>query len=299
MLGAVRSFFAKRDVLEVDCPAIVNYAPFDHTFIALMHVESMEERKFLHSSPEYGMKRLLSEGLGDIYQMSHVFRAGEWGKKHNPEFTMIEWYRVGKSFEFLIDETISLLSLFIGSLPVEKYTYREAVRRFAGIDYPTATKEELISSLEGISLPDDYKTWGECDLLQAVMAFIVEPHLGNEKFSVIHDYPPDQASLSRIDNSGPVPVAKRFEIYYHSHELANGYLELLDAKEQESRFVHTNELRKAKGLPEYAPDVFLLEALSLGLPDCVGVAVGFDRLLMIKEKVDSIAEILPFDWPHA
>lgn len=297
MLGKVRSFFAERDVLEVDCPAIVTHAPFDDEFISLMTIDNCGEKKFLHTSPEYGMKRLLSMGIGDIYQMSHVFRAGECGQLHNPEFTMIEWYRVGQTLDFLIGETLALLALFLPTLPVERFSYREAMQKFAQIDFQQTNREELLACLEGVSLPDDYETWSEDELLKAIMAFIVEPHLGEEKLTVIYDYPPAQAVLSRID---PVlGVARRFEVYYRSHELANGYLELLDGQEQRERFIKTNELRKGKGMEDLAPDEFFLQALERGLPDCVGVAVGFDRLLMLQNQIKTISEVLPFDWTNS
>lgn len=259
-LKEVRTFFEELSVLEVDTPLLSKYAPID-THIDLFSVDFSESEKgYLHSSPEYGMKKLLAKGSGDIYQLGHVFRKDEMGRLHRPEFTMIEWYRVGTTFETFLEENLKLLGLFLGEQSYEILTYQEAMDRYG--HYPDSTDPNVI--------------WG-C---------AVEPHLGQGKISVIIDYPADQAALAQTKWVDGVEVAERFEFYFNGIELGNGYHELSDPVEQKRRLIQSNEERVQLGKEPLPLDPELIEALEYGLPDCYGVALGFDRLLMLKLNLD-------------
>jgi elongation factor P--(R)-beta-lysine ligase len=294
MFEQVRAFFSEREVLEVDTPVLSHTAPVD-THIEVMAVRFPSgEKAHLHTSPEYAMKRLIAEGSGDIYQMSHVFRAEEAGRLHNPEFTMIEWYRIGVSLQFLIDETLSLIRLFLGDIPVKTYTYLEAFKEFVGIDYRTATAPDLKAIAENNHLPlsSDAATWDKDTFLHFLMAFLIEPKFGG--LNIICDFPASQSALAKIcPQKG---VAERFEVYYNGIELANGFHELTDPVEQRARFIKANLERQKLGKEALPIDEHFLAALEQGLPDSCGVAVGFDRLLMLMSQKEILAEVLPFSW---
>jgi lysyl-tRNA synthetase class 2 len=296
MLAHVRAFFAEREVLEVDVPILSHAAPVD-LHIDLMPVDLMNGKKgYLNSSPEYAMKRLLAQGIGDIYQLGHVFRAEESGRLHNPEFTMIEWYRVGVAFEFLIEETLDLVRLFVGESPAKTYTYAGAFKEFAGIDYRAASPQELktLAEKNQLPLPSDAESWDKDTCLHFLMGFLIEPRF--QGLTVVRDYPPTQAALARTAQTAEGVVAKRFEVYFNGIELANGFHELTDPIEQRDRFVQANIDRQKHGKETLPIDEFFLEALEQGLPDSCGVAVGFDRLLMLMLKKESLTEVLPFSW---
>ncbi len=302
MLQAARLFFSKRDVIEVDCPALSQAAPID-LHIDVMSVALKGDRTgYLHTSPEYGMKRLLATGIGDIYQISHVFRDGEIGPLHNPEFTMAEWYRIGFSFAQMITETLDFIRLFLGELPAQEITYRAALQKHLGIDYLAATPLSLYQKAErlGLSLPQDAATWDRDTLLQLLVSFVIEPRLGQNQLSVLSYFPSTQAALSRITHlEGGEAVACRFEVYYQGIELANGYHELTDATEQQVRFEASNRARAAAGKEILPIDRHLLAALERGLPDCCGVAVGFDRLMQLRHRQATLATVLPISWEMA
>lgn len=297
LLQQVRSFFSERGVLEVDCPAISEGAPID-LHIDVMTVHSLPgEIRYLHTSPEYGMKRLLAMGLGDIYQMSHVFRQAELGPRHNPEFTMIEWYRHYLSFQELIEETLDLIRLFLGPLSTSSWRYRDALHHYAQIDYLSAESSTLFERLDG--LPQGACHWDKETLLQLFVSSLVEPHLGQGELTVLYDFPASQAALSKtawVDNEA---IAYRFEIYYQGIELANGYQELTDSTEQANRFETAQKARLAAGKDPLKIDTHFLKALEEGLPECCGVAVGFDRLMMLRHQTQEIGEVLPFPWKDA
>jgi elongation factor P--(R)-beta-lysine ligase len=294
MLAKVRHFFDTRGFFEVDCPALSPYSPLD------LHIDVMTvllkdgKRGYLHTSPEYGMKRLLSQGSGDIYQLSHVFRDGDEGRLHNPEFTMVEWYRENFSFEAFLKESVDFLYLFLGPLPIQLFTYREALRTFAQIDYVSASLPLLLETLHHneISLSEETE-WDRDSLLNLFMNFCVEPHLGDNQLTIITDFPASQAALSKTYWKEEEEVAERFEIYYQGIELANGYHELTDPQEQRKRFLKTNQQRQERGKSPLPIDELFLQALEKGLPDCYGIAVGFDRLMMLRHQVDTLTAILP------
>jgi elongation factor P--(R)-beta-lysine ligase len=233
--------------------------------------------------------------------MSHVFRDGEIGLLHNPEFTMVEWYRLGLSFDELIKETVQFIRLFLGPIPSSQLSYRETVQKYAQIDYLSATAEELIQCAKNhqLSLPDNYSSWDKDSCLHFLMGFVVEPNLGASQLKVIRDYPASQAALAATGWNGDEPVAKRFEVYYKGIELANGFQELTDPLEQRKRFELANQQRIEMGKAALPIDRQFLAALEAGLPACCGVAVGFDRLMLLRHAKPSIADVLPIAWSEA
>lgn len=301
MLSRARAFFATRNIIEVDCPILTIGASVD-THIDLMAAVYAEcETRFLHSSPEYGMKRLLADGMGDIYQLSHVFRDGESSNKHNPEFMMAEWYRIGISFKEMIEETLEFVRIFLGTLPGKTITYREAFLQYAGFDYYTATVPFLMKYLEdrGIHLYSNIEQEGKDALLNIILSNFIEPHLGKDELCALAYYPASQAALAKTLLHGDELVAERFEVYYKGYELANGYHELTNAKEQHARFVEANVARRKLGKSELPIDEAFLAALAKGLPDSCGVAVGFDRLMMLRHQTSNIGDVIPFTWDEA
>lgn len=294
MLARTRHFFAERGVLEVDTPLLSPTAPID------AHIEVMEVKVlpncigYLHSSVEYAHKRLLSQGIGDIYQLGHVFRFGECGRLHNPEFTMIEWYRTTLPYDAFIEETLDLIRLFLGNLPAEHLTYCEALQTYAGIDALSASQIELYNCAvsHALGIATEASEWDRDTLLNLLFSLIVEPRLNTDRLTVIYDYPPSQAALAKTEKG----MARRFEIYAQNIELANGYDELTDAAEQRRRLLAANETRRQMGKAPLPIDEAFLVALEKGLPDCRGVAVGFDRLMLLRHGAHSLAEVFPFSW---
>lgn len=301
MLKEARQFFEQREVLEVDCPLLTAKASVDVHIDLIPAIYQDQETRYLHSSPEYGMKRLLAEGMGDIYQLAHVFRDGEWSLKHNPEFMMTEWYRLGFSLEAMIEETIDFIRLFIGALPYTIISYRDLFKRDAGIDYLTSTPDELFNYIKesNLSFFPSVLEEGKDALLNLILASKIEPQLGQNELTVLAYYPASQAALAQKRWHGPEPVAERFEIYYQGIELANGYHELVNAKEQEERFAEANQIRAALGKTPLPIDELFLAALEKGLPDCCGVAVGFDRLMMLRQQQQDIAHVISWSWELA
>lgn len=298
MLRKARSFFHERSVLEVDCPILSQFAAVD-AYIDLIPAKVANTTDcFLHSSPEYGMKRLLAEGMPDIYSISHVFRDGEYGHKHNPEFMMVEWYRLGMPFQELITETLEFVQLFFESLPKVVLSYKEAFTRFAGFDPFEIADSELEKRL--YDLDSTAKADSRDDCLNYILALQVEPHLGKDALCALAYYPQTQAALAKTTQIEGVKVAERFEVYYQGVELANGYHELQDAKEQLRRFQEANILREKLHKKSLPIDMRFIQALeNNGLPACSGVAVGFDRLMMLRHKKNRLADIMPFDYPLA
>lgn len=294
MLKKTRAFFDNRGFIEVDCPLLSHMAPID-TYIDLFEVSlGGNEKGFLHSSPEYGMKRLLALGLDNIYQLSHVCRMEEEGALHNPEFTLIEWYRKNTTFDSFISETCLLMEEFLGKVPFEILTYREAVQTYFGLCYQQATVEELITQAKkyNLHIAPDVKD----ELLNVIWGCLIEPYLGQNGLTMITDYPESQAALAKIVDKNGERVAIRFEFYHKGIELGNGYHELFNADEQKKRLEQSNLKRLELGKNPLPIDYRFLSALEKDFPDCYGIAVGFDRLLMLKENLTSIHDILPFSW---
>jgi len=313
LLRRVREFFAARAVTEVDTPLVVN-AP-----VSDVHIHSATVRLgpdpaahpdtpplFLHTSPEYAMKRLLAAGSGDIYQVCHVVRGMERGRLHNPEFTLIEWYRVGYSLAQLMDEVEALVRVLLGAaVPVasERVSYRDAFLRELALDPLTAPDTALAAAAQPLGLGGAGKEGGadgaltRDEWLELLMGAIVGPRLGRDALTFVHDYPASQAALARLD-PGDARVAQRFELYCAGIELANGFHELAAAAEQRARFERDNAGRRRLRLPVFALDERLLAALP-ALPDCAGVALGFDRALMLAVGAAHIEEVLPFPTGRA
>ncbi|MFN2308454.1 MAG: EF-P lysine aminoacylase EpmA [Gammaproteobacteria bacterium] len=302
LLARVRRFFAQRGVLEVETPmlsAAAATAPYLDSFSVAYRGPRApgSGRLYLHTSPEFPMKRLLAAGSGSVYQLCRAFRDGEAGARHNPEFTLLEWYRVGFSLPQLSDEVERLLrSVLAGirELPAaQRCSYRELFMRYAQLDGLTATVDELRACLATHGHPPpaglataDLDSWRDLVLTQ-----VIEPRLTGLMF--VSDYPASQASLARVRPGDP-PVAARFECYLDGMELANGFHELADAAEQAHRFAQDLAARARDGRPVPPPDTALIEALRAGLPDCCGVALGFDRLLMAAAGVERIEAVLAF-----
>lgn len=299
LLALARQFFGERGVLEVDTPVVVNAAVTD------VHIESAQVRwpgiapgAFLHTSPEYAMKRLLAAGSGDIYQICHVVRGFEQGRLHNPEFTLIEWYRLGYSMEQLMDEVEALVRALLGagSRSGERISYRDAFLRELALDPLEASLGQLKAAAHACGFVAQEDTERD-ELLEALMATRVGPALGEGALTFVHGYPATQAALARLDPQD-ARIARRFELYCEGVELANGFEELASEAEQRKRFEADNRERLRRGWP-VALDERLLAALAHGLPPCAGVALGFDRTLMLATGAHRIDEVLAFPTERA
>jgi lysyl-tRNA synthetase class 2 len=295
LLKQCRQFFAERDVLEVDTPLLSQAAVTDVHLASLATDISGLGHYFLQTSPEYAMKRLLNAGVGDCYQICKVFRDGENGRHHQSEFTMLEWYRIGFDHLALMDEVESLLGHLIGgrfATPAERVSYTALFETRLGINphtCPMQLLQEMAADRAQAHLPDaDRDT-----LLDALMAVLIGPTLGHERLLFVHDFPTSQAALARL-LPGELPVAARFEAYARGLELCNGFHELTDASEQRRRFEQDLHARQTRGLPAVPIDEAFLAALERGLPECAGVAVGLDRVLMVATNAPSISDVVAF-----
>jgi lysyl-tRNA synthetase class 2 len=298
LLSDIRQFFADRNVLEVETPILSRAGNSDPNLRSLS--TDSEHKQYLRTSPEYAMKRLLAAGLRDIYEVGRVFRAGESGRFHNPEFTLLEWYRLDMAYLDLAAEVAELIrhcaKAPFNGWPLEFHSYRDLFRSHTGLDPWFCTEEDLAACAAERGLhaaPLEQSEW-----LDLIFAGIIQPALAGECISVVHDYLPEQAALARIRNDDP-PVAERFEVYLGQVELANGYQELTDAAEQGRRFERELRLRAARGEETAPVDRHLLAALDHGLPPCAGVALGVDRLLMGLLKLERISAVLAFSDSRA
>lgn len=301
MIARIRAFFAERGVLEVETPALSAAASTDvhlHSF-ACRYTGPGDGALYLHTSPEFPMKRLIAAGAGSIYQICKVFRDREAGRLHNPEFTLLEWYRIGFDHHALMEEAAALIADTLagsGALGTpEKLRYREAFERHCGLDPHTADSAALAAVVRAKAIPlsaDPLRE--EADTLRdLLLTHAIEPQLGRGRVTLLYDYPASQAALARIRPGDP-PVAERFEVYLDGIELANGFHELGDATEQRARFERDLAKRKERGLPAVPMDERLLAALANGLPECSGVALGVDRLAMLAAGVTSVQDVIAF-----
>lgn len=306
LVARVREFFARRAVLEVETPILSRAGTVDpnlHSLAAYSAAPGDDRlRGYLHTSPEFAMKRLLAAGSGSIYQICKVFRGGEAGRLHNPEFTMLEWYRVGCDYRALMNEVAALVTDVLEGwrelAPAEESSYRDAFLRYTGLDPHTATAAEFSAcaakrNIDVAGVNDNVDEWR--DLL---LTHLVEPNLGRDRLAFLYDYPASQPALARIRPGDP-PVAERFELYLEGIELANGFAELADAAEQRRRFDADRQTRSHRRQPAIPQDEHLLAALEHGLPDASGVALGIDRLVMLAAGVESISEVLAFPFERA
>ncbi len=303
LLAAIRAFFAARGLWEVETP-LLGQATVPTPQIPSLVVGTATRPRYLQPSPEFAMKRLLAAGSGSIYQIAKAFRAAERGTLHNPEFTLVEWYRLGMDHYALMEEVLALLRQLAAcaqrSLPsVERCSYRSAFYQALGCDPWQATTAELAELARRHDLP----VTGELDRdawLDWLLSACVVPQWPAERLTLLYDYPASAAALARIvaDETG-MPAAARFEVYWGQYELANGYHELTDAAEQERRFEAERAEREHHGQAAVPLDRQLLAALHHGLPDCAGVALGLDRLLMALLDCSHIDEVLAFPWERA
>ena len=302
MLRAIRAFFADQNVLEVDTPALSAAAATDPQ-VESFHLQpghNLPER-FLHTSPEFPMKRLLAAGSGDIYQVCKVFRQGEQGPRHNPEFTLLEWYRIGFDHQDLMQDVLRFISAVAPHLteaPPAFLSYRALFDEIASVGIDATLHElERQAVATGLSVPaglDSVDQW-----LDWFMVTVVEPAMPRDRLVFVYDYPASQASLARIRIDQQGSVAERFEVYYNGVELGNGFHELADSDEQGRRFADDLSARSDSGLRQVPVDQHLLDALSSGLPDCAGVAIGIDRLLMAALGVATIGDVMPCTYDRA
>lgn len=290
LLQQIRQFFAQRQVLEVETPLAGDYGVTDP------YIESLQlaDGRWLQSSPEYFMKRLLAAGAGDIYQVCKAFRKEQQGRLHSTEFTLLEWYRLGFDQWALMAEVADLIERLLGYRHFEHISYRTLFQEYLGFDPHRASLEQLkFEARQHINI--DMPRASVDDWLNLLLSHLIEPELKKRGPLFVYDFPPSQAVLARIseDDSGQ-PVAARFELYIHGIELANGFHELADAGLQRSRFADDNRQRQAMGLHAMPVDELFLAALQHGLPDCAGVAIGLDRLLMLKLGQHHISQVLAF-----
>jgi elongation factor P--(R)-beta-lysine ligase len=295
LLKTIRCFMDERNIMEVETPILSPTGNTDPNIASLTTcLHSIEQKEsiqlFMNTSPEFAMKRLLASGSGCIYQIAKVFRDEETGRYHEPEFTMLEWYRIGFDHHALMDETEILLRQ-LGYIECERKSFEEVFEKYTGLNPHLADTRELgekavLSGLQGTGF--DRRT-----LLDFLFSHWVAPTLIGNRPIFIYDYPVCQAALAQIRRDSP-PVAERFELFINGLEIANGFHELCDANEQLSRFQYENTMRKVQGLDEIPIDKKLIAALENGLPDCAGIAVGLDRLLIHLSGVDLISKVMTF-----
>jgi lysyl-tRNA synthetase class 2 len=303
LLRRLRAWFDGSGALEVETPVCSAAGVTDPAIESFRTAPGVLDRRgrYLHTSPEFPMKRLLAAGSGPIYQICRVFRDGESGRRHNPEFTLLEWYRSGWDHHRLMDEMAELLcDVAQRPLPQLRMTYGELFLEYLGVDPHRAepdllrqcAREQGVADASSLQLPDR-DAW-----LDLLLTHCIEPRLPADSLNFVYDYPASQAALARV-RPGPPAVAERFELYLGRVELANGFHELSDAAEQRARFTAEQAEREAMGLPAVPMDENLLAALEAGMPDCAGVALGVDRLLMWLSGADHIDQVLAFPFARA
>jgi lysyl-tRNA synthetase class 2 len=305
-LRKVRTYFDSRGLYEVDTPLLsdgvateTDKVPFDVICV------SETQSRYLQTSPEFGMKRLIAAGCGAIYYLGKAFRKGEIGSRHNPEFTMLEWYRPHWDHHQLMVEVDDFVSSLVGTQRASITTYRALFETHVGINPHTASVEALeqLALDRGLVSKNDGLVLNRDGWLDVIMSFAIEPQLGIERPIMVTEFPASQASLSKTrqvqDGEHAYGVAERFEYYLNGMELANGYHELICPKEQLARFEDDLKKRRELQLPQLPIDRLLIAALENDFPPCAGVALGIDRLFMYHQKVSHIAHVLPFAWERA
>jgi elongation factor P--(R)-beta-lysine ligase len=300
-LAKIRDFFAKRHVLEVETPLLgrsTNPAAHLHSFVTKYHLPGTQKNNnyYLQTSPEFAMKRLLAAGSGDIYQICKAFRDQETGRLHNPEFTILEWYRLGFDHHKLMDEVDAFLKITLKTKKAQRITYAQFFLDYFNLDLFAADINTLKTiaqkyNLSNVNIGNDKDAWLQLLFMQ------VEPKLGIEQPVFIYDYPPSQAMLAKIRPENP-PVASRFEVYYRGIELANGFHELNNIDEQRKRFLSDLQQRQELNLSEIPLDESFLAALPQ-LPNCAGVAIGVDRLIMLAAQANTVADVVTFTIENA
>ncbi|MFA0088472.1 elongation factor P--(R)-beta-lysine ligase [Vibrio sp. 10N.261.51.F12] len=304
IMHSIRQFFLSKSVMEVETPAM------SHATVTDVHLQTFKTEfvgpgyadgqvLYFMTSPEFHMKRLLAAGSGSIYQIGKAFRNEENGRHHNPEFTMLEWYRVGYDHHQLMDEMDELLMMVLGGTQAERMTYQQAFIQALDVCPLTASMSQLRVAASTLGLSDIADIEEDRDtLLQLLFSVGVETTIGSNTPAFVYDFPASQAALAKVNADDP-RVADRFEVYYQGIELANGFHELDNPKEQLARFEQDNQKRVAMGLPVQPIDYHLIAALEAGLPQCAGVALGIDRLIMLAVGAEHIDQVTAFPFPIA
>lgn len=307
VIKTIRQFFTDRCILEVETPIL------SHSSVTEIHLSSFHSKLYapgaqdpalavklsLITSPEYHMKRLLAAGSGPIYQIAKCFRNHEeMSRYHNPEFTMLEWYRIQFDMMQMMNEVDDLLQMVLDCETAEYISYQNAFLRHLSIDPLISDRETLVASINKLNIGFDTTDVDFDTLLQVLFTFGIEPHIGHDRPAAIYHFPASQASLAEICCEDK-RVAKRFEFYYKGVELANGFKELTNAQEQRLRFDKDNAERALRQLPIQHIDEYLLSALTSGLPDCAGVALGVDRLIMLALHEHEIKRVMSFNLENA
>ena len=302
LLADIRQFFSSRTVLEVETPVLSHSSGTDPQldfFTTDYCSPPLEEGLFLQTSPEFAMKRLLAAGSGSIYQIAKAFRNGESGRFHNPEFTLLEWYRVGFTLPQLMDEIAELMAvLFNGHValnPTQRFSYQKIFQRYTGLNPLEFSYKSYCDYAQNNHVPEamdicgyDHSLW-----LDFIFSHHVQPHLGESAVCMVYGYPACQSSLARINGRNP-QVTDRVEVFINGIELGNGYYELTDAKEQDRRFDEEIAVRQQRKRPVTVKNKHLIGALEVGLPECSGMAIGLDRLLMLLANSATINDVLNF-----
>lgn len=307
LLQKIRAYFAAKGVMEVETPLLCHGIGSDPNldfFTTQYHFAPRAETLYLQTSPEFAMKRLLASGSGSIYQICKAFRNGEAGRFHNPEFTVLEWYQINFDLAALMDEIVALLQYLGGDSPycrqAQRLTYCEVFRRHTGLDALTFSVESYRHCASHHNLPEAGELCGDNHVLWLDLLFshLVQPHLGQQGICLVYDYPACQSSLARLKPAQPM-LSERVEIFLRGMELGNGYYELADAEEQQRRFNAEIATRQKLNLPPTVADQRLLAALQSGLPDCAGVAIGLDRLLMALGDCEHLDAVIAFPLARA
>jgi lysyl-tRNA synthetase class 2 len=299
MLTDIRAFFDAQGVLEVETPLLAS-SGVTAPGIFNWQLTSSGSPRFLQTSPEYAMKRLLAAGVGDCYQVTRAFRGEESGRYHNPEFTILEWYRLGFDHHQLMAEVQALVEGLLNTRirqPAVFITYADLFIEYSGLDPLSCKDEELVefAQRQGVLPEADLSRDETLDLL---LSLVITPQLPDDRLTFVHAWPVSQAALAR-SLTNPSGCAARFELFCGALELANGYWELTDAKEQMARFQSDNDSRRAMGLEEIGIDSSLLRAMEHGLPDCAGVSIGLDRVLMLMLGAERIEDVIAFSWSRS
>jgi lysyl-tRNA synthetase class 2 len=300
MLADIRGFFEQRRILEVCTPAMSPAGATDPNIQSLslqLRAFPRQPLRYLHTSPELAMKRLLAAGSGPIYQLCTVFRDNDSGRLHRPEFTMLEWYRPGWHYHDLMEEVLALIRLLARGLKLEqpqRFSYRELFLHYADLDPAAATAQDCRACCRHFDLPVAESMTEELDeWLDWILSALIAPRLPANGLTCVYDFPVTQAALAKVRHDSP-SVAERFEVFWGGMELANGFQELTDAAEQRRRFEQDNARRRNRGSPAIHIDEYFLEALKAGLPECAGVALGVDRLLMAVTGAEHIRDVVAF-----
>ena len=294
VLAQLRDFFHQRQVMEVDVPLLSRATVTDLNIDSIQALNA-NDAAYLQTSPEYFMKRLLASGSGDIYSLGKAFRSAESGRRHNPEFTLLEWYRCGWDEHQLMDEVAALIATLVPDIAVLRCSYADIFIQHLQVDPHLIDLAEL----QRLAVSASSEAWAEetrANCLDLLFSVLIEPQL-EEGLVLVYDYPACQAALAKCaEDSQGRRISRRFEGFFNRVELANGYCELTDATEQASRFAEDQRLRQQSGKAAVAADQHLLAAMEAGLPECAGVAMGVDRLLMQLQGAESIEQVMPFSW---